>query len=109
LTWIYSLAKAVLAALQLPLAKKLQQISLATVPSDNQSLSLENQSQLKPIPVNPIPALTNSNYTSSWMYHQSAPWLIGSKMLKLTTELMPTKLTWDAIKSIQPWQQGWGS
>ena len=43
------------------------------------------------------------------MYHQSAPWLIGSKMLKLTTELMPTKLTWDAIKSIQPWQQGWGS
>jgi hypothetical protein len=56
--------------LQLPLAKKLQQISLATVASDNPSLSLENQSQLKPIPVNPIPALTNLNYTSYWMYHQ---------------------------------------
>jgi hypothetical protein len=43
------------------------------------------------------------------MYHQSASILIDGEIKKPATALMPTKLIWDAIKSIQPWQQGWGS
>jgi hypothetical protein len=44
-----------LAALKLPLAKKLQRISLATVPSENPSLRLEKSIPAKSIKLKPIP------------------------------------------------------
>jgi hypothetical protein len=116
---IDSLVKALPAALKLPTAKKLQRIGLPTVPTDNPSLCLEKlipakPTPVKPIPVKPIPvkqvpARTNSVQMHSWMYHQSASILIDGEIKKPATALMPTKLIWDAIKSIQPWQQGWGS
>jgi hypothetical protein len=116
---IDSLVKTLPAALKLPSAKKLQRISLPTVPTDNPSLCLEKlipakptQAKtipVKPIPVKPVPARTNSIQMHSWMYRQSASILIDGEIKKPATALMPTKLIWAAINSIQLWQQGWGS